>query len=182
VGKGIEGFTVWFTGLSGSGKTTQAHLLRHALVERGLERVEILDGDVLRTHLWRELGFGKEDRIANIERIGWIAEVLTRNSIPTIVAAISPYREARERVRARIKRFVEVHVDCPLEECERRDSKGLYRKARAGEIKDFTGIDGLYEPPFNPEIRVETYLETPQQSCDRILETLERLGVIPLGR
>lgn len=178
----IEGFTVWLTGLSGAGKTTQARLLREALIKRGLARVELLDSDVLRTHLWWELGFSREDRIANIERIGWIAELLSRNNIPTIVAAISPYRDARDRVRASIKHFVEVHVHCPLEECERRDAKGLYRKARAGEITSFTGIDSPYDAPINPEVKVETHRETPQESCARILAALERRGLLPRER
>lgn len=171
------GFTIWFTGLSGAGKSTLANILIPILHERG-HKVELLDGDVVRTHLSKGLGFSKEDRDTNIRRIGWVCEVLTRNDVVTIAAAISPYRDIRDEVRDRIGRFVEVYVECPLEVAIERDVKGLYRKALAGEIQNFTGIDDPYEPPLNPEVRIPTHEETPEDSVMRILTKLEELGYL----
>jgi adenylylsulfate kinase len=171
------GFTIWFTGLSGAGKSTLAEILERELRERG-HKVEVLDGDVVRTHLSKGLGFSKEDRDTNIRRIGWVCEVLTRNDVVAIAAAISPYREVRDEVRARIGRFVEVFVDVTLEAAIERDVKGLYRKALAGEIKGFTGVDDPYEPPLNPEVVVRTAEEAPEASAQRILTALEELGYL----
>lgn len=171
------GFTIWFTGLSGAGKSTLAAILERELRARG-RKVETLDGDVVRTHLSKGLGFSKEDRDTNIRRIGWVCEVLTRNDVIAIAATISPYRAVREELRQRIGRFVEVFVDCPLEVVIERDVKGLYRKALAGEIRHFTGLDDPYEPPLNPEVIVRTADEEPQESAARILATLERLGYL----
>src|SRR5437763_915381 len=154
-----EGFTVWFTGLSGAGKSTLANLLAEQLRERG-KRVELLDGDEVRQNLSSGLGFSKTDRDANIRRIAFVAKLLSRNGVVAITAAISPYREIRDEARAEIKNFVEVFVDCPLEVCEERDIKGLYARARAGEITQFTGISDPYEPPLNPEVTVHTERES----------------------
>ncbi len=173
------GFTLWFTGLSGSGKSTIAHLLETELRNRG-HRVEVLDGDVVRTHLSKGLGFSKEDRDTNILRIGWVCEVLSRNDVVAIGAAISPYREIRDQVRANIGRFVEVYVEAPLEVLADRDVKGLYRKAMAGEIKGFTGVDDPYEEPLNPEVVCHSDgSETPEQSAAKVLAKLEELGYSP---
>jgi adenylylsulfate kinase len=171
------GYTIWFTGLSGAGKTTIANILERELRERD-HKVEVLDGDVIRTHLSKGLGFSKEDRDTNIRRIGWVCEVLTRNDVVTIAAAISPYRAVRDEVRAQIGRFVEVFVDVPLEIAIERDVKGLYKKALAGEIRGFTGVDDPYEPPLAPELALRTAEETPEQSVARILEKLEELGYL----
>jgi adenylyl-sulfate kinase len=171
------GYTIWFTGLSGAGKTTIANILERELRERG-HRVEVLDGDVIRTHLSKGLGFSKEDRDTNIRRIGWVCEVLTRNDVVAIAAAISPYRAIRDEVRANIGRFVEVFVDVPLEVAIERDVKGLYKKALAGEIRQFTGVDDPYEPPLAPEVIVRTAEEPPERSAARILEKLEELGYL----
>jgi adenylyl-sulfate kinase len=172
------GFTIWFTGLSGSGKSTITHLLEARL--RGLGRkVEVLDGDVVRTHLSKGLGFSKEDRDTNILRIGWVAEVLSRNDIIAIAAAISPYRDIRDQVRANVGRFVEVFVEAPLEVLADRDVKGLYRKAMAGEIKGFTGVDDPYEAPLNPEVVCKTDgSESPEESADKVMAKLVELGYI----
>jgi adenylylsulfate kinase len=173
-----DGFTVWFTGLSGSGKTTISELVAPELERRGL-LVERLDGDVVRTHLSQELGFSKEDRDANIERIGWVASRLTRAGAAVIVSAISPYEEARRKARALVEEFgpfVEVHVATPVEECERRDVKGLYAKARAGEIPEFTGVSDPYEEPVNPEIRIDTMEHDPAESAQIVIAKLEELG------
>jgi adenylylsulfate kinase len=170
------GFTVWFTGLSGSGKSTIAHLLETELRDRG-HKVEVLDGDVVRTHLSKGLGFSKEDRDTNILRIGWVCEVLARNDVAAIGAAISPYREIRDQVRASIGRFVEVFVEAPLDVLAERDVKGLYKKAMAGEIKGFTGVDDPYEAPLNPEVVCHTDgSETPEESAAKVLAKLEELG------
>ena len=167
-----RGFTLWFTGLSGAGKTTLGQRLEHELRARGL-RVELLDGDVVRTHLSKGLGFSREDRDTNILRIGFVCGLLSRNGVVAIATAISPYRETRDRVREQIGHFVEVYLDCPLDECVRRDVKGLYRKALAGEIKEFTGVSDPYEPPLSPEIVVRTHQQTPEESVEQILGWLE---------
>ena len=151
-----KGFTIWFTGLSGSGKTTLSKMLESELRRRGIQKVELLDGDVIRTHLSKGLGFSKEDRDANIKRIGFVCKLLSRNGVVAIAAAISPYREARDFNRKEIGDFVEVYCKCPLEICIRRDVKGLYRKALAGEIKNYTGVDDPYEEPLKPEVILET--------------------------
>lgn len=172
-----DGFTLWFTGLSGSGKTTLGHLVASALRARG-HRVELLDGDVVRTHLSKGLGFSREDRDTNILRIGFVCELLSRNGVIAIATAISPYYETRTRVRAQVTHFVEIFVDCPLEECIRRDVKGLYRQALTGTLPAFTGVSDPYEPPSAPEITVATATQTPQESASQILTWLERHGYI----
>jgi adenylylsulfate kinase len=174
----VEGFTVWFTGLSGAGKTTISAIVEKVLRDRGL-RVEVLDGDIVRTHLSKGLGFSREDRDTNIRRIAFVSHLLSRNGVAVIVAAISPYRGAREEARAMIGRFAEVYVRCPVEVCAERDVKGLYRKALAGEIKGFTGVSDPYEEPARPELVVQTDGETPEDSARRVLATLERLGYLP---
>ena len=171
------GFTLWFTGLSGAGKSTIAEILEKKFKEKGL-KIEILDGDVVRTHLSKGLGFSKEDRDANIRRIGYVASLLSRNGVISITAAISPYREVRDEVRDMHDNFIEVYVKCPLEVVEKRDTKGLYKKARAGEIKQFTGISDPYEEPLNPEIIVETSKEEPESSANKIFKWLEENNFI----
>ena len=173
-----RGFTVWFTGLSGSGKSTIAELLCAELERRGV-RWELLDGDVVRTHLSKGLGFSREDRDENILRIGWVAERLTYHGVAVVCSAISPYRAIRDEVRQRVGSFVEVFVDCPLEECIRRDRKGLYAKALAGEIPNFTGVSDPYEPPESPEVAVETHRLSPEESVQRVVTRLEDLGYLP---
>ncbi len=175
------GGVVWLTGLSGAGKTTISRVLAERLRERGV-RHELLDGDVLRENLSRGLGFSKEDRDTHVRRVGFVASLLARHGVVAVAAVISPYRAVRDELRASISNFVEVHVDCPIEELVRRDVKGLYRKALAGEIGSFTGISDPYEPPLAPDVRVDTSVETPDDSVARILATLERLGVISLDR
>jgi adenylyl-sulfate kinase len=172
-----EGFTLWFTGLSGAGKSTVSQLVERALRERGA-RVEVLDGDVVRTNLSKGLGFSKEDRDENIRRIGFVCQLLSRNGVAAIAAAISPYREVRDEVRSKIDRFVEVYVECPLDTLVERDVKGLYKKALAGEIANFTGVSDPYEPPLNPEVVVRSDRETPEESAARVLATLEELGYL----
>ena len=176
-----RGCVIWFTGLSGSGKTTIAHVVEEKLLDAGVG-VEILDGDVVRENLSKGLGFSKEDRDINIRRIAFVADLLSRNGVPVITAAISPYKairdEARQLHRENGAAFVEVFVATSLEDCEERDTKGLYAKARAGEIKEFTGISDPYEEPENPEIRVETHDKTPEQSAQQIVEYLETEGLI----
>ena len=172
-----KGFTVWFTGLSGSGKTTAARLLEQRLMALGC-KVEVLDGDVVRTHLSKGLGFSKEDRDENIRRIGFVCELLSRNGVIAIAAVISPYRAARADVRARIPNFVEVHMDCPLEVLIERDAKGLYRKAIAGEISHFTGISDPYEPPSSPELTIHSDRESPSLSVDQLWAKLEAMDLI----
>jgi adenylyl-sulfate kinase len=172
------GFTIWFTGLSGAGKSTISLILERELRERGI-KVELLDGDVVRTHLSKGLGFSKEDRDTNIRRIGWLCEVLTRNDVVAVAAAISPYRAVRDELRAKIGRFVEVYVACPIDTLAQRDVKGLYKKAAAGEIAHFTGISDPYEPPESPEVTCYTDgRETPEESASKVLAALERLGYI----
>jgi adenylyl-sulfate kinase len=172
------GFTIWFTGLSGAGKSTISAIVEQALRERG-HKVEVLDGDVVRTHLSKGLGFSKEDRDTNIRRIGWVCEVLTRNDVVAIAAAISPYRDIRDEVRANIGRFVEVYVECSIEQLAERDIKGLYKKALAGEIANFTGVSDPYEPPLSPEVVCYSDgRETPEQSAAKVIAKLETLGYI----
>jgi adenylyl-sulfate kinase len=173
-----EGFTLWFTGLSGAGKTTISDRVERALRARGVP-VEVLDGDVVRTNLSKGLGFSKEDRDENIRRIGFVSHLLARNGVAVIVAAISPYRDIRDEVRSRIGRFVEVYVECPLETLVERDVKGLYKKALAGEIANFTGVSDPYEAPLNPEVVVRTDRETVEESADLVLAALEGLGYLP---
>jgi adenylylsulfate kinase len=174
-----KGFTVWFTGLSGSGKTTLSKRLESDLRRRGIRKIEVLDGDVIRTHLSKGLGFSREDRDANIKRIGFVCKLLSRNGVVAIAAAISPYREARDFNRKEIGDFVEVYCKCSLEVCIERDVKGLYRKALAGEIKNYTGVDDPYEEPLSPEVILETDRETPEQSVMKIIQKLESLGYLP---
>ena len=177
------GFTLWFTGLSGSGKSTIAHLVGPTLDERG-HVVEYLDGDTVRTHLSKGLGFSKEDRDTNIERIGWVASRLTRHGAAVICAAISPYEETRRTARALVEQFgpfVEVHVHASVEECARRDVNGLYAKAFAGEIKGFTGVDDPYEEPSAAEIVVDTEGVEPEESAAIVIQRLEELGLVPAG-
>ncbi len=176
-----QGFVIWFTGLSGSGKSTLAEALAPVLRERG-RNVEILDGDIVRTNLSKGLGFSKEDRDINIRRIGFVASLLARNGVGVITAAISPYREIRDENRAMVEGdgavFVEVHAAATVEQCEARDVKGLYAKARAGEIKGFTGIDDPYEEPPAPEVRCETGIDAEANSLQQIIEFLESRGLI----
>jgi len=172
-----KGFILWFTGLSGSGKTTLTKAIEPELKARGC-KVEILDGDVVRTNLSKGLGFSQEDRDTNIRRIGFVAHLLSRNGVVAMTAAISPYRAIRDEIRAMEPNFVEVYVTAPLEVCEGRDVKGLYAKARAGEIKGFTGIDDPYEEPVNPEIICYTERESVEESVKKVLTKLEQLGYI----
>jgi adenylylsulfate kinase len=173
-----SGFTVWFTGLSGAGKTTLSAAVGEILRQRG-QPVEVLDGDVVRTNLSKGLGFSREDRDTNIRRIGFVAKLLTRNDVVAIVAAISPYRAIRDEVRASIGAFVEVHVRCPLPELIRRDVKGLYERALRGDVGQFTGVSDPYEPPLNAEVVVDTNQETVEESAAKVVAALERLGYLP---
>jgi adenylyl-sulfate kinase len=172
-----KGFTLWFTGMSGAGKSTISERVYARLKESGA-RVELLDGDVVRTHLSKGLGFSKEDRDTNIRRIGFVCELLSRNGVIAIVAAISPYREVREEVRSRIGDFVEVYVHCPIEVLAERDVKGLYKRALAGEIGSFTGVSDPYEPPANPEITVDSSRESLDESVEKVWNRLRELELI----
>ena len=175
----MSGFVVWFTGLSGAGKTTVANIVEAELEQRG-HVVDHLDGDIVRTHLSKGLGFSKEDRDANIARIGWVASRVARAGAAVIGSAISPYEEARRHARSLVEPhvpFVEVYVATPLEECARRDPKGLYAAAFAGEIDDFTGVSAPYEEPSHPEIRIDTTGVSPSDSARAVLEALERMAV-----
>jgi adenylylsulfate kinase len=170
---------VWFTGLSGAGKTTVANVVEAELEQRGFV-VDHLDGDIVRTHLSKGLGFSKEDRDENIQRIGWVASRLARAGAAVIVSAISPYEAARGRVRALVEPhapFIEVYVATPLEECARRDPKGLYAAAFAGEIADFTGVSAPYEEPANPEVRIDTTGVSPSESAQAVLDRIEQVAV-----
>jgi adenylylsulfate kinase len=175
-----QGVTIWLTGLSGSGKSTLAGLLESELRYRGLA-VEVLDGDVVRQHLSKDLGFSREDRDANIRRIAFVSKLLTRNGVAVIVAAISPYRTTRDEARREIGRFLEVYVKCPLDELVRRDVKGLYAKALRGEIANFTGVSDPYEEPLAPDVVVETDRQSPAESVALILAALERAGYVKLA-
>ena len=173
-----RGVTVWFTGLSGAGKTTIAELLQEYLQERHM-KVELLDGDVVRTNLSKGLGFSKEDRDTNIRRIGFVCKLLTRNGVVAIASAISPYREVRDEVRQETGDFIEVFVECPLEELVRRDVKGLYEKAIKGEILNFTGVSEPYEEPLNPEVRLATAQEEIEESFQKVVDALQERGYLP---
>lgn len=168
------GFTIWLTGLSGAGKSTISHEIERRLNAVG-RNVEIMDGDVIRTNLSKGLGFSREDRITNNKRIAFVCSLLTRNGVACIAAAISPYREAREWARETIGNFVEVYVKCPLEVCEARDVKGLYKLVKEGKKKEFTGKDDPYEEPEHPDLVVETDRETVTESVDRIMAKLVEL-------
>lgn len=172
-----RGVTLWFTGLSGAGKTTISQAVAEALRSQDYQ-IEILDGDVVRQNLTKGLGFSKADRDENIRRIGFVAHLLTRNGVIVLVSAISPYREIREEVRQRIGDFMEIYVNAPLEVCEGRDVKGLYKRARSGEIKGFTGIDDPYEPPLNPEVECHTDQEQLSESVAKVFEKLQQLGYL----
>jgi adenylyl-sulfate kinase len=180
-----KGFTLWLTGLSGAGKSTLAQKLLATLQARGLH-VEVLDGDEVRTNLSKGLGFSKEDRDTNIRRIGYVSRLLSRNGVGVVTAAISPYRDVREEVRRAVEQdgaaFVEVFVKCPVAVLAERDVKGLYRKALAGEIKEFTGVSDPYEEPLTPEVVVETDLESIETSADRIIHALELRGLLTVAQ
>jgi adenylylsulfate kinase len=181
MGNGVRfgrGFTLWFTGLSGAGKTTISEIVEKELRQR-IGRVEVLDGDIVRTNLSKGLGFSRTDRDTNILRIGFVANLLTRNGVAVIVSAISPYKEARDTVRRDIGEcFIEVFVDCPVEVCAQRDVKGLYKKAFTGEIEHFTGVSDPYEPPAAPELVLKTDEETPVESARKVIAKLEELGYL----
>jgi adenylyl-sulfate kinase len=178
----MSGFVVWFTGHSAAGKTTVANIVEAELEQRGLV-VDHLDGDIVRTHLSKGLGFSKEDRDINIARIAWVASRVARAGAAVIVSAISPYEEARRYARQLVEQnapFVEIHVATPIEECARRDPKGLYAKAFSGELRDFTGVSAPYEAPAHPEIRLETTDASPTECAERVLEHLETLNLLPV--
>jgi adenylylsulfate kinase len=173
-----RGFTLWFTGLSGAGKTTVSEIVEKELRDH-VGNVEVLDGDIVRTNLSKGLGFSREDRDTNVLRIGFVAKLLTRNGVPVIVSAISPYKEARDQVRREVgEDFVEVYVHCPVEVCAERDVKGLYKKAFSGEIEAFTGVSDPYEPPAAPELTLRTDEEEPEESARKVLAKLEELGYL----
>jgi adenylylsulfate kinase len=177
----MSGMVLWFTGLSGAGKTTIANIVEPELERRGLV-VDHLDGDIVRTHLSKGLGFSKEDRDINIARIGWVASRVARAGAVVVVSAISPYEEMRRHARSLVEQhtpFVEIHVATPLEECARRDPKGLYAAAFAGEIAEFTGVSAPYEEPLEPELRLDTSGKTPTESAAAVLERLEELNLLP---
>jgi len=172
------GCTLWFTGLSGSGKSTLSQLVATRLRALGA-RVEVLDGDITRTLLCQGLGFSRQDREENIRRIGFVCELLSRNGVIAIAAAISPYRASRDELRNRIPNFIEIHMNCPVEVLIKRDVKGLYKKALSGEIKQFTGISDPYESPAAPELTIDSSKESIESSVTRILHSLEKLQIIP---
>ena len=172
-----KGFTLWLTGMSGAGKSTVSDKLMERF-RAGGAKVELLDGDVVRTNLSQGLGFSREDRDTNVRRIGFVAELLSRNGVIAVVAAISPYRETREQVKATIENFVEVFVDCPVEVLAARDVKGLYKKALAGEVAQFTGISDPYEAPLNPDVTIRSDRETVDESVERVWSELVRRGLV----
>jgi adenylyl-sulfate kinase len=177
-----KGFTLWFTGLSGAGKTTISHLVEKELHERG-SRVEVLDGDVVRENLSKGLGFSKEDRDTNIRRIAFVADLLSRNGVPVITAAISPYRELRDEARELMgERFIEVFVKASVEVCAERDPKGLYEKAFKGEIKEFTGVSDPYEEPLDPELTLDTEHDSAEDDAAKIISLLEERQLIPAAQ
>jgi adenylylsulfate kinase len=173
------GFTLWFTSLSGAGKTTLAEIVERELHNRYAKKIEVLDGDIVRTNLSKGLGFSREDRDTNVLRIGFVANLLTRNGVGVIVSAVSPFKEVREQVRRNIgEDFIEIYVDAPLEVCAERDVKGLYKKAFSGEIEQFTGVSDPYEPPSSPELHIKTDEEEPNESAGRALAKLEEFGYL----
>jgi adenylyl-sulfate kinase len=177
-----KGFTLWFTGLSGAGKTTISKIVEEELRKRG-SRLEILDGDVVRENLSKGLGFSKEDRDTNIRRIAFVADLLSRNGVPVITAAISPYRELRDEARELMgDRFIEVFVKASVEVCAERDVKGLYEKAFKGEIKEFTGVSDPYEPPLNPELTLDTEHDSAEEDAATVLSLLEERQLIPAAQ
>lgn len=173
----LRGVTLWFTGLPSSGKSTIARVLERRFRQWGL-KCELLDGDVVRTNLSKGLGFSKEDRDANIKRIGFVAHLLTRNDVIAIASAISPYREVRDYNRKMIGNFVEIYVKCSVDECEKRDVKGLFKRARAGEIKGFTGVDDPYEEPLHAEVVCDTEKDTAEECADQVVKKMEELGYL----
>jgi adenylyl-sulfate kinase len=173
----MTGFTLWLTGLPSAGKTTLARALAQELTRRGVDS-ELLDGDAVRRELWPELSFSREDRDTNVRRVGYIAELLSRHGVATLVALVSPYRDVRDEQRRRIERFVEVFVDCPLEVCVARDVKGLYAAQRAGSISGVTGVDDPYEPPLSPEVVVHSSRESVEASAARVLSYLDGQGYL----
>ncbi len=172
-----KGVTIWFTGLPCSGKTTIADKVAESLKTQG-HKVERLDGDTVRKGLTSDLGFSKEDRDENIKRVTFVAKLLTRNDVKVLATFVSPYRERRQKTREEIAQFMEVYVRCPLDECMKRDVKGMYKKALAGEIKDFTGVDDPYEEPENPELTLDTDKETLDESVQKVLDAMQRLGYL----
>jgi adenylyl-sulfate kinase len=177
-----KGFTLWFTGLSGAGKTTISKIVEDELRKRG-SRVEVLDGDVVRENLSKGLGFSKEDRDTNIRRIAFVADLLSRNGVPVITAAISPYRELRDEARELMgDRFIEVFVKASVEVCAERDVKGLYEKAFKGEIKEFTGVSDPYEPPLNAELTLDTEHDSAEEDAATVLSLLEERQLIPAAQ
>jgi adenylyl-sulfate kinase len=177
-----KGFTLWFTGLSGAGKTTISKIVEEKLRERG-SRIEVLDGDVVRENLSKGLGFSKEDRDTNIRRIAFVADLLSRNGVPVITAAISPYREIRDEARELMgDRFIEVFVKASVEVCAERDVKGLYEKAFKGEIKEFTGVSDPYEPPLSPELTLDTEHDSAEEDAEKVLAMLEERQLIPAAQ
>ncbi len=172
-----QGFVLWMTGLSGAGKTTLAVVLEKELKAKGL-RVERLDGDIVRESLTRDLGFTKEDRDKNIERVTFVAKLLSRNGVAVICSFISPYQATRDMIRQEVTNFVECYIEVPLEEAINRDVKGLYKKALAGEIPNFTGVSDPYEAPVNPEIVVKTHEQTEEESLQFILESLTKMELV----
>lgn len=172
------GFVLWFTGLSGAGKTTIAQALLPKLLERGI-RIERLDGDVIRQSLTKDLGFSKEDRDLNIERVTFVAKLLSRNNVGVVAAFMSPYGETRDYVRNEVINYIEVFVDAPVEVCEERDVKGLYAKFRAGEIQNLNGLDLPYDEPVTPDIHIRTHEETVEESVTKVIAWLEENQFIP---
>lgn len=172
-----KGFTLWLTGMSGAGKSTLADQLMAAF-HAGNAKVELLDGDIVRTNLSQGLGFSREDRDTNVRRIGFVSELLSRHGVIVVVAAISPYRSTREEVKSKIGNFVEVYVECPVDVLATRDVKGLYKRAIAGEVANFTGISDPYEPPENPDVVVRSDRETVSESLDKIWQELERRELV----
>ncbi len=175
----MKGFTLWFTGLSGSGKSTLARKVEEVLLERGV-KVEVLDGDIIRTNLSKGLGYSKEDRDTNVRRIGFVCNLLTRNGVVAVAAAIAPYDKIRKENRELIGNYVEVYCKCPMEELIKRDVKGLYARALKGEIQNFTGVSDPYEEPMDAEVIAETDKEAVQESAAKIIKTLEITGYIPV--